>query len=302
MDLDQLANFLKVAETGNFTHAAEQLGMSQPAISRSIQRLESEIGQPLLERKSRGVALTDAGLLLQSRARQVFTILDDTRLEISDDGHTGRVRLAAIPTIAPYFLPGLLQKFAEKFPDAHVTVQEDTTDHLIKRLTQGEVDLAILALPINAKYVDIEPLFDEELLLILSINHPLSQKKQIKIDDIEPFAFVMLDEAHCLSDNINSFCRQRSFQPVAMEYTSQLATVQELVALNHGISLVPQMAKAIDESKRREYRSLAGAKPMRTIAACWNPYRFQSKLLVEFRKTLRTFSSQHVKRITKTES
>tara|TARA_R110002049_G_scaffold285698_4_gene467100 strand:+ start:271744 stop:272649 length:906 start_codon:yes stop_codon:yes gene_type:complete len=297
MELDQLENFLKVAELGNFTRAAEERGLSQPAISRSVQRLEEEIGQPLFERKARQVTLTDAGELLQARARQVLRIVEDTRLEISDDGQSGRIRLGAIPTIAPYFLPGLLQMFAREFPDAHVTVQEDTTDHLIKRVTQGEIDLGLFALPINAKYVDIEPLFDEELLLILSKDHPLRDKKQIRVTDIESLPFVMLDEAHCLSDNINTFCRQRSFQPVAMEHTSQLATVQELVALDHGVSLVPEMAKALDESKRRHYRSLAGVKPTRTIAACWNPYRFQSKLLIAFRNTLRRYSKEHAKRM-----
>jgi len=94
--------------------------------------------------------------------------------------------------------------------------------------------------------------------------------------------------AHCLSDNIISFYRQKSFHPVSVERTSQLATVQELVSLNHGISMVPAMAQKLDSSHRRVYRSLTGTRPSRKIAVVSNPYRFHSLLLKSFMKQLRT--------------
>lgn len=286
MDLDQLRYFLIVAEQQNFTRAAEQLGVSQPALSRSIQKLEDELGQPVFERKTRAVSLTEAGTLLQSRAQQVITILEDTKAEITDDGQSGRVRLGAIPTIAPYFLPEVLRQFSEEFPKATLIVQENTTDNLLKNLTQGEIDLAILALPVSARYLDAEELFEEELLLVLPTDHPLVDKEKIRLSDVEPYPFVLLDEAHCLSNNIVSFCRQRSIQPVAVERTSQLAMVQELVSLSHGISMIPAMARQVDQSDRRIYRSFSGKKPTRTVAVVWNPYRFQSRLIKAFREHL----------------
>ena len=167
MEVDQLRYFLRVAERGNFTRAAEELNISQPALSRSIQKLEEELGQPVFERKTRSVALTDAGTLLQSRAQQILALIEDTKAEISDDGRSGQIRIGAIPTIAPFFLPNLLRQFSTEFPAASIIVQEDTTDHLLKRCTQGEIDLAILALPVPAKYLEIEELFQEELLLVL---------------------------------------------------------------------------------------------------------------------------------------
>lgn len=287
MEIDQLRYFLQVAERGNFTRAAEDLRISQPALSRSIQKLEEELGQPVFERKTRSVTLTEAGTLLQARAQQVLTILEDTKAEITDDGRSGRVRVGAIPTIAPFFLPKVLQQFSKEFPKATVIVQEHTTDALLKSCTQGEIDLTILALPVSARYLEIEELFEEELLLVLPPEHPLVEKPKIRLSDVEPYPFVLLDEAHCLSDNIVSFCRQRSFQPVAVERTSQLAMVQELVSLSHGVSMIPAMARRLDESDRRVYRSFSGRKPTRTIAAVWNPYRFQSRLIEEFRERLR---------------
>lgn len=287
MDLDQLRYFLRVAERQNFTRAAEDLDISQPALSRSIQKLEEELGQPVFERRARSLSLTDAGALLQARAQQVLTLLEDTRAEITDDGQSGRVRIGAIPTIAPYFLPDVLRKFSREFPKATLIVQENTTDALLKSCTQGEIDLAILALPVPARYLEVEELFEEELLLVLPPDHPLTEVEKIRLTDVEPYPFVLLDEAHCLSDNIVSFCRQRSFQPVAVERTSQLVMVQELVSLSHGVSMIPAMARVLDKTDRRVYRSLAGRKPTRTIAVVWNPYRFQSRLLKAFRERLR---------------
>jgi len=292
MEVDQLRYFLRVAERGNFTRAAEELNISQPALSRSIQKLEEELGQPVFERKTRSVALTDAGTLLQSRAQQILALIEDTKAEISDDGRRGQIRIGAIPTIAPFFLPNLLRQFSTEFPAASIIVQEDTTDHLLKRCTQGEIDLAILALPVPAKYLEVEELFQEELLLVLPPDHPLVNKPQIRLNDIKALPFVLLDEAHCLSDNIVSFCRQRSFHPVAVEQTSQLAMVQELVSLSHGISMVPQMARKLDQSDRRVYRSMSGIKPVRKIAMVWNPYRFQSRLLQAFQERLRTYARE----------
>ncbi|MFY9253176.1 MAG: LysR family transcriptional regulator [Fuerstiella sp.] len=286
MELDQLRYFLQIAERGNFTRAAEDLSISQPALSRSIQKLEEELGQPIFERKSRSVSLTDAGTLLQARALQVLSILDDTKAEITDDGESGRVRVGAIPTIAPYFLPEILRRFSTEYPKATIVVQENTTDVLLKSCTQGEIDLAIVALPIPAKYLEVEELFKEELLLVLPLNHPLADRAKISVSDVEPFPFVLLDEAHCLSGNIASFCRQKSFQPVAVERTSQLTMVQELVSLSHGVSMIPAMARNCDQSDRRTYRSLVKPKPMRTVAVVWNPYRFESRLLKAFREHL----------------
>ncbi len=290
MDIDQLIYFQCLAELKNFTHAAARLNISQPALSRSIQRLEEELGQPLFDRKPRSVDLTDVGLLFQTRSEQILLIVEDTKAEICDDGQSGRIRVGAIPTIAPFFLPVFLKRFSTDFPRASLIVQEDTTDNLMKRCKQGELDVAILALPVPTRYVEIESLFEEELHLVMPVNHALATKKEIRVADIEHYPFVLLDEAHCLADNITSFCRQRLIAPVSVERTSQLVMVQELVSLGHGISMIPQMAMRLDRTEGRVYRSIHGAKPSRTVAAVWNPYRFQSRLLREFRDALHAYS------------
>lgn len=290
LNLHLLEQFVALARTKNFTRAADELHLSQSALSRAIQKLEDQLGSPLFERKPREVLLTDLGELLLERARKILQLMEDTFSELSEAGRRGRIRLGAIPTIAPYFLPALLSQFARRHRDIQVIVQEDTTDNLIRRCSHGEIDLAILAQPVIARHLEVEPLFEEELLLVAPVAHPLATAKSVKIEALESFPFVTLNEAHCLAENISSFCRRKSVQPVTVERTSQLATVQELVALDHGVSIVPEMARKIDTSDKRVYRSFAGEKPVRSVAMMWNAGRFQSravKVLMEELRSLR---------------
>ena len=290
-NLQLLDQFVVLARTKNFTRAAEELHLSQSALSRSIQKLEDQLGQSLFERKPREVALTDIGVLLLERAKEILKLMEHTFSELSEANRRGRVRLGTIPTIAPYFLPALLSAFAKLHPEISIIVQEDTTDTLIKRCTHGEIDLAILAQPVIAKQLELEPLFEEELLLVMPIGHPLEAVKKITAESVDGYPFVMLNEAHCLSENIASFCRKQSIQPVTVERTSQLATVQELVTLNHGVSIVPEMACRIDTSDQRTYRHFSGSKPSRTVAMMWNPSRFQSKAMQALMQHLRKHKS-----------
>ena len=291
-EFKQLSWFRAVADEKNFTRAAESLGVSQPSLSRAIQKLESQLEQPLFERRPREVVLTETGERFYIRAIQIIDLVDDTFSELSEAGSHGTVRIAVIPTIAPYLLPRLLKTFASANPNVSIIVQEDTTKNILSRCKHGEVDLAILALPISVKYMEVESLFEEELVLVVPNGHELEKKKTIGLKDVQEFPFVMLDQAHCLSDNIASFCQRQSMEPVSIERTSQLATVQELVSLSHGISMVPKMAEAIDNSDRRVYRSFSGEKPMRTIAMLSNPYRFETKWIKLFKDHLRSTTKQ----------
>jgi LysR family transcriptional regulator, hydrogen peroxide-inducible genes activator len=290
MELEQLRHFVAVAEAENFTRAAEVIGLSQPALSRSVARLEEELGRPLFERQTRKVALSDAGRLLLDRARNILALADDVKAEVGDDGQSGKVRVAAIPTVAPYFLPACLRAFHQKYPKAQLIVTEDTTEALLRRVANGEVDVAVVALPITAKYVEVEPLFEEELLLVLGRDHPLVGRPAVTAADVANLPFVLLGEAHCLTDTVSEYCRQHSFHPISVERAAQLATVQELVALGHGVSLMPAMARARDTSPARVYRTLDGPKPTRTLAMLSNPYRYHSQVVCRFRDHLKTAS------------
>jgi LysR family hydrogen peroxide-inducible transcriptional activator len=292
LNLHALEQFVALARTRNFTRTAEELHVSQPALSRSIRKLEEQLGSPLFERRPREVVLTDLGERLLERAREILRMIDETLTELSDAGRHPRIRLGAIPTIAPYFLPRILGGFSEVRPEVRVVVQEDTTDQLVRRCSQGELDVVILALPLAAPALQVEPLFEEELLLVMPAQHSLAASRTVSINALERFPFVTLNEVHCLSENIASFCRRKSVQPVSMERTSQLVTVQELVSLDHGLSIVPEMAREIDTSETRVYRSFTGDRPQRTVALGWNPQRPVGEAVQAFMKHVKEQSGR----------
>ncbi|MEM7453504.1 MAG: LysR family transcriptional regulator [Planctomycetota bacterium] len=295
-DFNQISCFLAVAKAGNFTRAAIEIGISQPALSRSVQRLEAAVGEPLFERQPRGVKLTAIGEFFLVRANQIRDLVEDTFAELNEASNRMQVRLAVIPTIAPYLLPSVLRDFGRKFPDIKVQVQEDTTSNIVRLCRDGDVDLAIVALPINEKYLEVESLFDEELILVMPKGHHLEKKKRISLTDIQDFPFITLDQQHCLSDNIAEFCQRRSVAPVTIERTNQLATIQELVALHHGISIIPAMARELDKSKRRVYRTFTGERkterPLRTIALLQNPYRYEHRFVAMFKQFMREYAAR----------
>jgi len=290
MDLGQLRYFSKIVEHRSFTKAAKDCSVSQPALSQQIAKLEKELGQPLFERQGRSIRLTPAGQVLQTQADRILKLVDDAKRQITDDGQTGRICISAIPTIAPYLLPSLLTSVASQFPQASFEIAEHTTEDLLKSCTNGDIDVGLLALPATAKYLSIEPLFEEELLLAMPAGHPLCDQPKINAKDISNERFVLLGTAHCLVDAIESFCNRKNFQPITTSRIEQLSTVQHLVALGHGLSFVPKIATGDDLGGKLVYRSMSRDKPTRKIAICWNPYRYQSQLLSNFIKAMFEFA------------
>ncbi len=282
MELFQLRYFIKAAELRSFTRAAEACSVSQPALSQSIQKLEDELRQPLFERGGRQISLSDAGQRFLTRAREVIRLADEARATMTDDGETGTLRITAIPTVAPYLLPTLARQFAQRQPLVQLELSEDVTEQALKRCRSGEVDVVILALPRSESDFDFTLLCTETLLAVLPVEHPLQSVTQIDIAALENEPFVLLDEVHCLTGDINSFCKRNRIQPRIASRSHQLTTVLELVANGFGISLIPEMAMARHVDPRLIYRRLAGAQPTRQIGLCTNPYRFRSKVQKSF--------------------
>lgn len=282
MEMHQLRYFAKIADLGNVTRAAEACHVSQPSLSQQIAKLERELGQPLFERLGRGVRLTEAGKLFKRYSDQILSLTEDARTRVSDEPDSGRITLAAIPTVAPYYLPGVLTRFAKECPKARVEIVEETTNNILRLLAEGDIDLAIVALPIQAEHVHTRTLFTEELLAVLPSRHPLAAKSKVSLKDLVLEPFVVLNEAHCLTGNTMSFCARHSASPLVTAKSHQLLTVLELVRLGQGVSLVPAMAVPKGRDEGRVYRSLAGDKPTRTIALAWNRMRYQTQLFKRF--------------------
>ncbi len=286
IELQQLRYFAALARLGNFTRAAEACHVSQPTLSQQIGKLEAELGQSLFDRLGRGVILTDAGRALRDRVEQALALLEDAKQSVTADSKTNRLVVAAIPTVAPYFLPQILVRFIANHPTARIEVREHTTEECLARLADGEIDLAVLALPVRNDHLATETLFTEELLVAMPADHPLAKKPSLRMKHLSEEPFVLLHEAHCLSGQTIGFCGQHALAPLITARLHQLGTVLELVRLGQGISLVPSMAARQDRDPGRVYRSLTGNKPTRTLATAWSKLRFHSPLFHAFREGL----------------
>jgi LysR family hydrogen peroxide-inducible transcriptional activator len=277
MELHQLRYFVAVAELGQFTRAAERCLVSQPSLSQQIINLEKELGQPLFERLGRSVRLTDAGRNFYEKAVSILASVEEAKRQVADASgeHGGSVNVGAIPTVAPFLLPSLASTFQRRFPLARIIIDEDVTAHVIEKCLRGDLDVGILVLPIADPRLHVEPLFDEDLLLALPAGHPLTKKRRVTVQDLTGQPFILLSEMHCLGQQIVAFCNEESCSPFMVCRSAQLLTVQELVSVGHGVSLLPAMACASDRHSQRVYRRLSGTAPTRTLAMIWHKQRYQ---------------------------
>ncbi len=289
MELHQLRYFVSVANKGNFTRAAEACQVAQPSLSQQIIKLEKELGQRLFERLGRRVKMTDAGLFLYDRATNILATVDATKKDLLDGLATGEGRMAigSIVTAAPYLLPPLLKKFGQSFPNAEVVVHENLTDTILGECLRGDLDLGLVALPIDDDQLHVEPLFEDELLVCVHHKHPLATKRTVTLEDLMQEPFILLDPIHCLGEQVISFCVSSECRPKIACRSSQIMTVQELVGLKHGVSLLPASAAKTDKSKLRKYRSLSGVRPHRTMAMVWHKKRHQSHVVIAMVEMIR---------------
>lgn len=274
MEIHQLRYFVAVAELENFTRAAEQCHVTQPSLSQQIAKLERDLGTRLLDRLGRTVVLTDSGKELLERARRILREVDAAEkwFHQPDGAESTLLRLGALPTIAPFQLPGIIQHFRTEMPRVSLSLVEDYTDHLLARLLKGTLDIALLALPIDDARLQVEPLFREALLVAMRPDHPLAERAAVSFNQVRQEPFVLLHEVHCLGEQIIGFCRQHEFQPQVVCESAQISTIQAMIRLGLGVSLLPEMAiDPADDSL--VYRPIRKVQPYRTIAAAWNRHR-----------------------------
>lgn len=289
MEMHQLRYFVAVAQAESFSRAAETCHVSQPSLSQQIQKLERNLGQPLFQRLGRRILLTEAGRLLLDRAQMILATAADAERQLRDSDHrsAGQLSIGCIPTVAPYLLPSALATFLRRNPGVEVNVQEDVTRQLLIATEWGELDLSILALPVASEQLQAEALFTEPLLLCMAHKHPLARRRRLRIEDLREERFIVLSEMHCLGEQVLSYCRGHGLQPRLACRSAQIETVQSLIALKQGVSLLPALARDADPGRRRVYRKLHGDAPTRTIAAVWHRHRYHSAAAEDFLSILR---------------
>jgi LysR family transcriptional regulator, hydrogen peroxide-inducible genes activator len=270
--LRQLRYFDALARTKHFGMAADQCAVTQPALSMQIKELERELGVELVERRGNTIAVTLAGQEIAARAE---AILNQVR-ELSDYAHqhqgllTGSLRLGIIPSVAPYLLPAILTEVAKHYPSLDLQIRETQTGALVEELVRGDLDAALLALPIQQPQVETLALFDDRFLIAVQSQAAQGWASSDLRTRIGQERLLLLEEGHCLRDQALQFCHIANMQARKALGAASLTTIMQMVAAGHGITLLPELcAQAEVDRQRVALIEFPEDAPMRTVGLAW---------------------------------
>lgn len=265
MEVHQLRYACAVADTGSFSRAAERCQIAQPSLSQQILKLEADLGARLFDRLGRSIRLTEAGRAFLPHARSILEAVDIARASVTVQHADvrGSVAVGAIPTIAPHLMPGYVSGFTQKYPDAHMRIVEDRTPLLVGGLRDLSIDLAILALPLRHKDLQIVPLRTEPIFAALPMLHPCVTAGTLTLKDLRGEPFVMLRDGHCFRDLSIAACNGAKITPNIAFESDQFSSVLAMVGAGVGIAIVPEMA--IDRGANCCYVRLTDSHAHRTI-------------------------------------
>jgi LysR family hydrogen peroxide-inducible transcriptional activator len=268
LTVKQLQYFAAVARTLHFGRAATACAVSQPALSVQIQDLETHLGVQLIERSRSGIKLTRHGEEVARRAERILSELQDLEGAVGAHGVSGSVRLGVIPTIAPYLLPAMLRIAAERHPDLELRIQESQTGRLVAALSRGDLDVLLLALPIEEPGLVGLPLFEDRFMLAAPADMVIAAP--VALGTLPKYRLLLLEEGHCLRDQAFSVCQGVARESLATLGASSLATLIELVAAGQGVTLVPRLCSTVVAANGRvRLMPLAAPEPSRTIGLVW---------------------------------
>lgn len=285
MNIRDLKYLVALADYQHFGKAAEACYVSQPALSMQIKKLEETLGVLLVERNSKQIFLSDTGKRIVQQARDILCRLDTLKAIANQakDPFSGELHIGIIPTLAPYLLPRIMPKLSALFPKLTLYLIEDITANLLSKIAEGKLDAAILALPVEGVWVR-QPLFEEDFVLAVSKEHPLSRKGSVNLADLENKSLLFLEDGHCLRDQTLAVCQQsRAFEYKKFRATS-LETLRYMVASGVGITLMPRLACRVDDGIH--YLPIKAQTPKRNIGMIWRDSSIKDILLQNMAKEI----------------
>lgn len=237
MNLRQLAYFVRIAESGSFSAAADALHVAQSALSRHIKELEEELGGALLDRGSRGVSLSDSGKVLFERAKFILSQLEEAGTEVRAQNKelTGTVRLMAPSSIAQVLFEPLVDRFLRQFPKVRLGLSEGLWDDAANRLRTGAVDLAIMG-SATSDYIELEPLAREQMVLVGKVGDPLVAKSSIAIGNLAGLPLLMPEAT---LETITRFAPNVPSKLEVNIFVESAPAIRALVAAGRGYAVVP---------------------------------------------------------------
>lgn len=279
MNLRELQYLVAIDEERHFHKAAARCFVSQPTLSGQLKKLEQELGVLLVERNTRRVAMTDVGSVIAEQARKVLADIRSIK-EMAESFHdpmAGELRVGLIPTVAPYLLPFIMPVISQNYPQLKLWLHEYQTAVLLKKLKRAELDLLILALPVDTNEFSELNLFQEPFQLAAPRTEPLAKQSLIKLADLKDREILLLEEGHCLRGQALDVCFAAGASENPVFHASSLETLRHMVGEGMGLTLMPELAVPAKQTKKDaiRYISFADPKPNRRIGMLYrrNSYR-----------------------------
>jgi len=279
MTLTELKYIVAVARERHFGRAAEACFVSQPTLSVAIKKLEEELGTLLFERRSSEVTPTPVGERIVAQAQRVLDEAAQVR-EIAKQGKdplNGALRLGVIYTIGPYLLPALVRQLLKDAPKMPLLINENLTVRLIELVKNGEIDVAILALPLPETGVMIQPVYDEPFMVAIPRGHDWAARKTVAAEDLKRETMLLLGSGHCFRDQVLEVCPELSRFSLAAEGMqktfegSSLETIRQMVASGVGVTVMP--VTSVPEKPPRDsliqYKPFKAPAPDRRVVLMW---------------------------------
>ncbi len=286
MNLKDLKYLVALADTGHFGKAAERTFVSQPTLSAQLKKLEGYLGVQLIERRPKHAQLTEVGAQIVARARRVLSESDEivALARSHADPLAGKLKIGLIPTIGPYLLPRVMRRLRKTLPDLGLMLYEYQTEPLLKRMRDGEIDLAIMALPAPQDAFESRLLYQEAFTVALPTHHPLAEKTTIKVQDLKGHTLLLLEDGHCLRAQALEVCSRVDVREADDFRATSLETLRQMVVAGLGITLLPEFAVEAPFGSQRglAVRRFAKPAPRRLVGAVWRKSTTRSAAILEF--------------------
>ncbi len=288
--LRQLRFLVALAERRHFGQAAEACLVSQSTLSAAIQEIEENLGVILFDRTRRSVAPTGIGLEIAERARAVLRQAEDL-VDVAIAAHdplSGPLRLGVIPTIGPFLLPRVLPRVRDTAPDLKLYLREEQTARLVDRLEAGQLDAAVLALPVPLADAESEDIALDPFFVVCPPGHRLASLRTVSPSDMATEDLLLLEDGHCLREHALAACHLEGARRNAAFQGTSLHTLVQMAANGLGVTLVPEMAIGLAAGLDLHVAPLAGDRPWRRIALVWRKTSGRKETFHELATLMRT--------------
>ncbi len=295
MELRHLRYFVATAHAQSFTKAAQALHIAQPPLGQQIRALEDEIGTPLFLRQGRGVVLSDAGTVFLASAMDILARVEQAKKEAlrAAQGELGTLTLGFTESASfNEVVTQLISRYQQAYSDVGITLLEGNSEALVKRLSRGELDAAIVRPPFaSTGDIAFQVLSEESLMVVLPSSHALALHESLRLEDLQNERFVLYSRqsGYGLSADVIAECRACGFSPVIHQQAPQVSSAVNLVSAGMGVAVVPASMQRM-QRPGLTFRPLALARPKAVLglATCTSRHRIVVERLVSCAEGLRT--------------